>query len=310
MNRLIAFLITIVLTKACTEAPKNIDLQGHRGYRGLYPENTIPAFMAALDVGVTTLEMDVVISKDKQVVVSHEPYFSHEIALTPSGEEITAENEKQYNLYALTYEEIKLFDVGKRAHDRFPDQKKMAAYKPLLSEVIAEAERYAAANGLPKPYYNIEIKRNPKYDSVFHPTVNEFVQLVLDQIAVFDMDDRICIQSFDIETLKRVNEVKPELTLALLIENNASFEQNIERLGFNPEIYSPYFELVNESLIQKCAAKNIKVIPWTVNQEEDVLKMIELNVDGIITDFPAKVREILQKKDVSILNLKTPENSH
>ncbi|MDP4762198.1 MAG: glycerophosphodiester phosphodiesterase, partial [Salibacteraceae bacterium] len=112
--------------------------------------------------------------------------------------------------------------------------------------------------------------------------------------------DRVCIQSFDIETLQRVKAIKPNLTLALLIENKLSFEQNLQNLGFDPEIYSPSFELVNEALIVQCAARNIKVIPWAVNQEADVLRMINLDVDGIITDYPGLVKEMLTENGISI----------
>lgn len=298
----IYLIVMAILGQSCTEVPKSIDLQGHRGNRGLYPENTIPAFMAALDAGVTTLEMDVVISKDKQVVVSHEAFFSHEIATTPEGLEITEANEKSHNIYQLTASEIAKYDVGLRPHARFPNQKKMSVSKPLLKEAILAAEKHAKDHGLKKPFYNIEIKRNSDFDNVFHPEVAEFVQLVLDQIAVFDIAERICIQSFDLETLKEVKRVSPNTTLALLIENRQSFDENIKKLGFTPEIYSPYFELVDELLMKQCASQNIKVIPWTVNEEADVMKLIELNVDGIITDFPGKVKDILQKKEVPLLN--------
>lgn len=289
-------IILVLMLQACSENHSTIDLQGHRGCRGDYPENTVAGFLAAMEAGVTTLEMDVVISKDKQVVLSHEPYFSHDIALTPSGEEITEENERQYNLYELTYEEIARFDVGQRNNPRFPNQKKMAASKPLLSDVIAKAESYAKDHHLKQPFYNIEIKRTPAYDSIFHPGVNEFVDLVLAQVEDKSIANRVCIQSFDIETLQRVKALKPNLTLALLIENKLSFEQNIKNLGFDPEIYSPSFELVDQALIEQCAARNIKVVPWTVNQESDVLRMINLGVDGIITDFPNKTKEILSEK--------------
>ncbi|MEM6803094.1 MAG: glycerophosphodiester phosphodiesterase family protein [Bacteroidota bacterium] len=131
---------------ACTE-PKteqskiSMDVQGHRGCRGLLPENTLPAFAKAIEIGVNTLEMDVVISKDKQVLLSHEPFLSHEICVGPEGEEISEENEREWNLYKMDYEQIKECDCGSKAHKRFPDQEKMAVHKPLLKEVILAAEQ-------------------------------------------------------------------------------------------------------------------------------------------------------------------------
>ncbi|HSZ26331.1 MAG TPA: glycerophosphodiester phosphodiesterase family protein, partial [Cytophagaceae bacterium] len=97
---------------------------GHRGCRGIYPENTLEGFRRAIDLGINSLELDVVVSKDRQLVVSHEPYMNPEICLKPDGSEITPSEEKQYNLYTMTYEEIKKFDCGLKIHPRFPNQKK------------------------------------------------------------------------------------------------------------------------------------------------------------------------------------------
>src|SRR5258706_6841771 len=111
------------------------DIQGHRGARGLKPENTIPAFLTALDTGVTTLEMDVVITRDKQVVVSHEPWMSAGICTNAFGKPVKEKEEKKYNLYRMTYEEIKQFDCGSRGDVKFPGEGKMKAVKPLPSDV-------------------------------------------------------------------------------------------------------------------------------------------------------------------------------
>ncbi|WP_044210361.1 glycerophosphodiester phosphodiesterase [Flammeovirga sp. OC4] len=290
--------IFILLLTSCQNKPQVLDVQGHRGCRGVYPENTAQAFLKALELGVTTLEMDVVISKDKKVVVSHEPFFSHEIATSPNGQYIEKEDELNHNLYAMTYSEIKEYDVGLRKHLRFPNQKKFKAYKPLLNEVIENAEKYTSSNGINKPFYNIEIKRNPKYDNIYHPGVKEFVRLVLDEINQFDIKERVTIQSFDVGSLQEVKRVDPSLSLVLLIENTNSLEDNLQKLGFIPEIYSPYFEIVTEELATKCHQKNIKLIPWTVNEEDDILEMIQLNVDGIITDYPQRLKNVMEEEGI------------
>src|SRR4051812_43361796 len=116
------------------------DWQGHRGCRGLMPENTIPAMFTALHFGVNTLEVDVVITKDQQVLVSHEAYFNHEIASWPNGEYVTAEDEILSNIYLMNCEEVRKYDVGLKPHPRFPQQKKMAIIKPLLRELINAAD--------------------------------------------------------------------------------------------------------------------------------------------------------------------------
>ena len=131
------FLAIAILISACSNSEptrseveesttkKSIDYQGHRGCRGLLPENTIPAFKKALDLGVKTLEMDVVITKDKQVILSHEPWFSHEIALDPEGNPIQLETETSHRIYQMTFEETQNYDVGSKDHPRFPEQEKM-----------------------------------------------------------------------------------------------------------------------------------------------------------------------------------------
>lgn len=277
-----------------------MDIQGHRGCRGILPENTMEGFIKALEIGVTTLEMDVVISKDKQVVVSHEPYFSHVISTSPSGKKITRKSEQQHNIYQLDYDEIKQYDVGMRTPTRFPEQKSIPAFKPLLSEVIARSEEFVDHHKLKEPYYNIEIKRKPEMDSIFHPDVDEFTQLVVDQVYASEIADRTCIQSFDLESLRRVKEIAPELTTALLIENNKSFEENLTSLGFTPDIYSPYFKLVSQELVDSCKEQGIRIIPWTVNEEKDMIRMVELKVDGIITDYPQVLVALLDQMNISI----------
>jgi len=130
------------------------------------PENTIAAFTACLDLDVNYLELDVVISKDKQVVVSHEPFMSADICLFPNGSAIPEDTAHQLNLYQMDYAEIKTYDCGSKPHPRFPDQVKMNVPKPLLSEVFTEVQRKA---GKGKVKYNIELKSQAQYDNVYHP---------------------------------------------------------------------------------------------------------------------------------------------
>lgn len=266
------------------------DIQGHRGARGLMPENTWPGFKKALDLGVKTLEMDVVITKDKKVILSHEPWFSHEIALDPQGMEITEENEKEHRIYAMTFAETKKYDCGSKDHPRFPEQEKINLSKPLLTSIIDSAETYCRKKGRPLPYYNIETKCTPEGDDVFHPRPEEFVDLLVNIIIEKGIADRAILQSFDFRTLKIAHEKYPELQLAMLIEERGEPSEYLELLGFTPEIYSPDFQLVNEELISFAKEKGMKVIPWTVNDQSDMERLIAMGVDGIITDYPDRYR--------------------
>ena len=148
---------------------QKFDLEGHRGCRGLMPENTIPAMLTAIDLNVNTLEMDVVITADQEVVVSHEPFFNHEITTLPAGDTIKAENEWQYNIFHMTYDSVKLYDVGVKPHPRFPSQRKMKVVKPLLEDIIDAVEDYLIKTNHPEVFYNIEIKSLDSGDHVYHP---------------------------------------------------------------------------------------------------------------------------------------------
>lgn len=270
-------------------ATRNLDFQGHRGCRGLLPENTLPAFKKALDLGVTTLEMDVVITNDKRVILSHEPWFSHEITLDPTGQPISQADERNHRIYEMTYAKTQTYDVGLKTHARFPDQIKLEATKPLLIAVIKEAEAYAAKTGRPAPFYNIETKSHPQGDGVYHPDPKEFVTLVVNVVKRLGIEERTTIQSFDRRTLQIARKMYPELKLVLLVENSDSPEQNLRELGFTPDIYSPDYALVDHSLISFAKEKGMKVIPWTVNDREKMEYLISLGVDGLITDYPNRL---------------------
>ncbi|MBI5857016.1 MAG: glycerophosphodiester phosphodiesterase [Sphingobacteriales bacterium] len=264
------------------------DKQGHRGCRGLMPENTIPAMIYALGLGVTTLEMDVVITKDKKVILSHEPWFGQEITTKPDGSFMGPREERKFNIYWMTYEETKTFDVGMKPHPRFPQQQKMKVTKPLLADVIDSVNKDMMTRRRPFPYYNIETKTNPDGDGVFHPRPDEFVELLMAVIKGKKIEDQVIIQSFDFRTLKYLHEKYPAIKTAALVEatDKRNVDDLIKELGFVPTIYSPAYQLVNAELVRKYHKQNIKVIPWTVNDKEKIEELKKMGVDGIITDYP------------------------
>ncbi|HZH99963.1 MAG TPA: glycerophosphodiester phosphodiesterase family protein [Flavisolibacter sp.] len=266
----------------------NFDKQGHRGSRGLMPENTIPAMIKALELGVTTLEMDVVITADQQVVLSHEPFFNHEIATKPDGSSVEVAEEKRLNLYKMSYDEIRKFDVGMKPHPRFPRQQKLAVAKPLLTALVDSVEAYISSKRLPPVFYNIETKSHPLTDHLFHPAPDLFVDLLMEVIRKKNIQDRVIIQSFDIRTLQYVHQRHPSVQTALLIEDDdkRSFQEQLDRLGFIPSIYSPHYSLVTTDLLQACKQKAMRLIPWTVNDAYTIKTLRAMGVDGIISDYP------------------------
>jgi glycerophosphoryl diester phosphodiesterase len=232
--------------------------------------------------------MDLVITKDNQVLVSHDPYFNHEITTLPNGEFLLESNEKELNIYKMPYSEVVKYDVGSKNHPRFPQQHKMKVHKPLLSEVIDSVEEYAKANHKPLLYYNIETKTLPQTDGFFHPDPKEFVDLMMSVIFEKKIENRVIIQSFDPRTLQYLHQKYPAIKTALLVEDfdKKDFFKQIEDLGFVPTIYSPAKELVTLKLVKECHSKKVKLIPWTVNDSETIRKFVKMGVDGIISDYP------------------------
>lgn len=283
-----AFVIACHASKKTQVMLPEFDKEGHRGCRGLMPENTIPAMLKAVDLGVTTLEMDAVITADKKVILSHEPFFSHEISTKPGGELVSAEEEKQLNIYKMRYEEVMRFDVGLRPHPRFPRQEKIKAVKPLLADVFDDVEAYCRLKNGKKLFYNIETKLMPATDGLYHPAPEEFVELLVKQIEDKKLSSRVIIQSFDYRTLRILHRDHPGIMTAALVEDydRKSFEEQIKALGFHPTIYSPHYSLVNGELVKKCHDLKIRIIPWTVNDKSNIEKLRSMGVDGIITDYP------------------------
>lgn len=267
-------------------AQTTLDKQGHRGCRGLMPENTVAAMIKGLELGVTTLELDVVISEDKQVVVSHDTYMSAEISRKPDGTDVTAEEAKQILLFKMPYATIRQYDVGLRPLANFPEQKKMKAHKPLLTDLLDSVDTYARQHKLPLPNYNIEIKSSPTADNIAHPDPKEFVELVLAVCEKGKLGKRYNIQSFDVRPLQIIHEKYPKVKLSYLTANARTLAENLATLGFTPDIYSPYYKTVTADVVAACHQQKMKIVPWTVNTKEEISQLVKLGVDGIITDYP------------------------
>jgi len=269
-------------------------LIGHQGARGIMPENTIPGMIKALDLDVNVLNMGVVISKDGEVVLSHEPYFNNEISTRPDGKAISFKDEKKYNMFDMDYEEIRKFDVGMKLHNRFPGQMKMKVYKPLLAETIDSVEAYVKQNKLEKPIYNIETSLIRKGDGIFQPDASVFIEKIMEIVKEKKLSKRVIIQSLDMRTLQYLHEYFPSIKTSLMIDEKQDFEESIQALGFTPTYYSPYYVLVGKGLVDRCHAAGVKIIPWTVNTAKDMRYLINLGVDGLITDYPNQYTRVMQ----------------
>lgn len=292
---------------------QSLDKQAHRGGKSLYPENTIPAMKNALKMDVTTLEMDLAITKDKKVILSHDAFLSPELITKPDGTYIPKDSGFYYKIYEMPYARIQTFDVGLKKLNNYPDQKKMKAQKPLFSDVIEACEAYSRELKRPLPFYNIETKTRPFSDNIFHPEPKEFVALMMKVIIEKKIQDRVIIQSFDPRTLEIIHKEYPKIMTALLVEKvddkklaqqqahfkNIPIEKfkmypdhlngvagDMKFLSFTPAIYSPDHTLVTPKLIEECHALGMKVIPWTVNTKERLQELKNMGIDGVISDDP------------------------
>jgi len=307
------FLMGIFLAFAQIYSSQSFDKQAHRGGKSLYPENTIPAMKNALKMNITTLEMDLAITKDKKVILSHDAFLSPELVTKPDGTYIPKDSGFYYKIYDMPYAKIRTFDVGLKKLQNYPDQKKMKAQKPLFSDVIDACEAYSRELKRPLPFYNIETKTRPFSDNIFHPEPKEFVDLMMKIIVEKGIHDRVIIQSFDPRTLEIIHKEYPKIMTALLVEKvddkkraqqQAYFKNipaekfrqypdhlngvagDLKFISFVPTIYSPDHTLVTPELVKECHQLGMKVIPWTVNTKERLKELKDMRIDGAISDDP------------------------
>ena len=181
----------------------------------------------------------------------------------------------------------------------------MKTSKPLLRDVIIAVENHIKSYATYEVDYNIEIKSSPEGDKKFHPTVDEFSDLIYKLVDEYIPLDRVVIQSFDFRVLKYWHQKYPEIRLAALVENTKSIDANLADLGFKPSTYSPNFKLLNREKVKYLHQQRIRVVPWTVNEISDMLSLKGMGVDGLITDYPDRAR-----KYKNTLNIQTREGKN
>lgn len=258
------------------------EIHGHRGCRGLIPQNTVAGVKRALELGVHAVEIDIVVTKDMELLVSHEPWMSAEYCLYPDGTRIDRKDRKNVNLFRMNYDEIVLFDCGSLAHAKFPHQINEHHAKPLFKDLVKVIRKTNFKNF----YYNIEIKSKRSWYGEFQPEISEYVNLIVGEIKRLRLRSQCMIQSFDPAILNGLYRAYPKLRLSLLVENKDSFEKNVSRLQFTPEFYNANYTLVDENLVKNIHNRGMKIIPWTVNELKDAERLVGMGVNGIITDYP------------------------
>lgn len=267
-----------------------IAVHGHRGSRGTVPENTLPAFEAALLAEADVLEMDLGVTKDGVVVVSHEPKVTPERCLGPDGKKL----EQAVPIRSLTLAELKQYDCGTLLNPKFPQQLPVPGERmPTLDEVftMVKASGYEAA---PKAEFNIETKIFPA-EPELSPSPAEFAKLVADVVKKHGLEKRVMVQSFDVRTLKEIKKIAPAIrTSQLTSEELADIVPALKSAG--ADIWSPNSKWITPEAVKEAHEAGIKVAPWTINTAKEWDAAIAAGVDAIITDYPAALVEYLQSK--------------
>ena len=271
------------------------EIHGHRGSRGLEPENTIPAFIKGAEEGCDWLELDVVMTGDGHVLVSHEPWIDHRICLDPKGDRIPADGDRQLNIFRMSLEEVQAYDCGTLKNPDFPDQQHEVLYKPTLAEVVEAVDDHTMAVGSNVGGYNIEIKSDPAWYGIYQPEPTDYAAQVLAEIEESGITDRCMIQSFDPAILEAVHNTSPWVRLALLVDNADGLDANLARLSFKPAVYSPHYTLADEKMVNDLWERDIELAVWTVNDKDEIERIVKLGVDAVISDYPDRVRKVIDQ---------------
>ena len=302
------------------DSDSDFDVQAHRGGRARRPENTLAAFRYAIELGVDTLEMDLAVTKDRVVVISHNFKLNPTITRGPDGNFL--DEDAGILIKDLDFEQLRRYTVGeiKRGSDywyRFREQAAVPGERiPSLAQVI----ELAGSMGADTLCFNLEIKSYPPFPE-YTIDYDEFVELVLDVVREYGMESRVTIQSFDWRTLKAVKEMAPDISIACLTVRNFSIDgawYNLQPGGegssawladldfddynsaptlvyaFGADILSPYYREIELRDVEEAHRLGIKVIPWTVNDQRIMKKLIGWGVDGLITDTPDLLLEVLE----------------
>lgn len=309
--------IAVIGLTGLTGAAQGLELQGHRGARGLMPENTLPAFAKALSIGVTTLELDLAVTKDLHVVVTHNPRFEPEIARDTSGNWL---QQSSPAIHSMTLDTVKTYDVGRlnpasKYSKRYPDQQPVDGTSlPTLGEVFELVNK--SGNKLVR--FNIEAKLNPENPELTL-SPKKFIQAVLRVVRRYKMETRVAVQSFDWRALRAVQDLTPDITTSYLTANQTwlnnlqigmpgrspwlngfdvdNFEGSAPRAikAAGGAIWSSYHKEVSAESIKLAHQLGLSVTVWTVNKPNRMRDLINMGVDGIITDYPNRLRQVLEK---------------
>ena len=317
--------LALVTWPAIALSAAAIDLQGHRGARGLAPENTLAAFRAALAIGVTTLETDLALTADDVLVLSHDPSLNRALTRTADGRWLAADGPP---IRSMRASELSSYDVGRLepSHPYAKSWSQQAAVDgeriPTLEELFALARDARTPAGRPVRF-NIETKLSPA-GGVPTASAEEFARALARELAAENMTERVTVQSFDWRSLRALKRIVPAVrTVCLTIESDGMNTVRAEASGASPwhdglrradfggslprvvhaagcAAWSPFWRNLTPELVGEARGLGLAVVPWTVNEAADIERMLDLGVDGLITDYPDRARSVLAKRGLPV----------
>lgn len=307
------------------------DLEAHRGGRDVRPENTLYSYAYAIELGATSIECDMQLTKDGQIVMSHNPILNSDITRDENGNYI--ENNK-YDIRLMTVDELKKFDVGimdpncgeyydLHGKTQFTYDAKI----PTLEELMQLIQSYGDKNIV----LNIETKSYPDPASAGYKNnadPKKFVEVFNNIVKKYDMEDRVVLQSFDWQTLIEMKKLNPNISTSALWQEQPSWGRNSESLrryekkkspwlggldikdyqgnpvkaahAIGADIISPYYTEISKQDVDEAHSLGMKVVPWTVNNEKDMNMLLDMGVDGIISDKPWLLKQVLEKRNIKL----------
>lgn len=310
-------LILLLAATAAHAGTAGFDVQGHRGTRGLAPENTLAAFERALGLGVTTLETDVAITRDGVPVIAHDPFLNPDLVRTPDGAWLAGRGPA---IHSLSFAELERYELGRTnpASDygkQFPRQVPADGQRfPTLAQVLALGKGNAVR-------FNIETKITPDGNGETADPAT-FARLVVGAIETAGMSGRATVQSFDWRTLVEVNRLAPAIaTVCVTIESSgmdtvrraaqgpSPWHAGFDRARYDGSLprtaraagcsaWSPFWRNVAAADVADAHAAGMKVIPWTVNDPREMARLIDMGVDGLISDYPDRLLQVVNDKGV------------
>lgn len=279
------------------QTDNEVMIHGHRGCRGLLPENTMPGFYKAIDLGAGAIEIDLVCTSDGKMLISHDPYMNSMLCTKPDGAAISKEEEYSLNIYKMTLAEAQSYSCGTIAHPLFPEQEQLKSHKPSFAEFVEGVRNYCKENGKAMPLINIEIKSEVQWDGIYFPTPDEFAMIFLKEFNSLNIEEVSLIQSFDPRILEEIHKRQSGLKLMLLVGGKEKdVAKHLAELSFKPYSYNPRYSLVDAEVMQYCKEHDIELMVWTVNDLDEMNRLLDLGVRNIITDYPDKAIQLLEER--------------